>query len=158
MFTEILTYITEFHRKKLVKFEECKQYYDQIPLENLESEAKWLLGDATKNIPFPMIFLRCYALFNEMAERAACWPGFNDTQRMHFINATIDVKEEILGRAPPSTRAEIADKIRKTCKRIKKFGRYKKASGIILDSIRDYPGPFGNKRIFIIHPGSEKVH
>ncbi len=120
----------------------------------LQTEAAWLLGDAMKALPFLLIFSRCYALFDEMTERAGCWKGFSDRQRMLFINATIDVKEEILRRVAPAVLYEVVGQIEKTCERINKAGRFRKASNLIRNSMRDYPGQFGTRRVILVHPGN----
>ena len=153
MIGEILTYINECYRKKLVTFADCKHHYDVMSAGALQSEAAWLLGDAMKALPFQLIFARCYALFDEMAERAGCWKGFSDKQRMRFINATIDVKDEILRRVAPAVHDDVVRQIQRTCKRIHKMGRFKKAVTLIRNSKRDFPGPFGPRRAILVHPG-----
>jgi hypothetical protein len=154
MIGEILIYINECYRKKLVTYADCKHHYDAMSADSLQSEAAWLLGDAMKALPFQLIFLRCYALFDEMAERAGCWKGLSDKQRMRFVNATIDVKEEILRRVAPGAHDDVVRQIERTCKRVHKAGRFKKAVIPIRNSMRDFPGPFGPRRgVILVHPG-----
>ena len=158
MIAEILTYIREFHRTKLTTFDNCKAYYEHLSVAELESEAKWLLGPATKKLPFQKTFLRSFALFDEMTEKSVSWTECTDLQRTQLINATIDVKEEILRRAAPTVRKEVEQQIIKTCNRIKQAGRHKKASDAIRDSIRNYKEPVRHIRPVLVHPGSARLH
>lgn len=158
MFKAVRFYIVEFHRKGLKDFAACRRYYDFLPQEKLEEEARLLLGEMTRILPIQIIFERCYALFYELLERATCSPKLTDEDRKRVVLLAIDTKEELLRRLPATNLPGIREVIRRHCCKVERMGRYKAAARLIERSNRTFKGPIRSVAKMPIGRGSHAVN
>jgi hypothetical protein len=158
MLKAAITFILDFHRKKLVTLPHCQIHYSRLLTAELKTEAAWLMGDSTRDIPLRFTVNRFYALFEAMTKRAVSDPTMDDARRAAFIEATIDLKEELLSRCTPSDHDRMTALLYDTCKRLRHTGRFKKACDLIRHSHRGFGGPFATFQPVVVHPGSGEMH
>ena len=157
MLAAAVLYVRQFYRRRLYRYSACRRHHDVMPLPELHCEAKWLLGHATRPLPFMLIMPRCYALFYELLERAACDIRFSDEQRRQAIRVAIDAKDEMLRRCPKKFMPDIEELIAKHCAKVRRMRRFPKASDLIRDPTREFRGSFSTARRVLIHPGSNRL-
>lgn len=157
MLAVAIFYVREFYRPRLFRYAACRRHYDVMPLPELHAEAAWLLGVRTRSLPLMLILPRCYALFYEFLERATCDPHISDEHRRLAVRAAIDAKEEMLRRCPKKLAPDIEELVAKHCAKVRRMGRFRKASDLVRDSGRDFRGSFSAARRVLIHPGSARM-
>ena len=145
-------YVREFYRKGLFRFEPCQRHYRAMGSEELLADAEWLCGEATRMLPYPLVFRRYYALFEALTERAVCEMRLSRARRMRLINAAIATKETMRKRAPAVTREQLTRLLRDSCTRLGKAGCHPEACVLIPDRT----GPV-SPRAAVVHPGSLAV-